>query len=157
MRYEKIHATVIEVMQDDFVFGALECLIDSEEFTRGELLVLGAVIGAGFGCSETARALLFQLSIFGDFSYDEYQEFVGRPNLVTILNDAESDTGLGCVLRGMGLGAGFADTDNGFRAVASLSELAEVSYSSDGPREDYRGVVPCWLVHDDDDSLPEAC
>ncbi|KKN10452.1 hypothetical protein LCGC14_1036330 [marine sediment metagenome] len=142
-------------MQEDFVFGALESLVETEEFTPGELLVVGAVIGAGFGCSETARNLLLQLCLFGDFSYDKYKEFVDMPSLVTILDDAESDTELGCILRGMGLGAGFSDSGCAFRAVASLSELAEVSYSSDGPREDYRGVVPSYLQ--DGDDTPEAC
>ncbi len=155
MRYEAIHTVVIELMQEEDVFGALKALIKTEEFTPGELIVLGAVIGAGFGCSETARAFLLQLSIFGDFSYDEYKEFVDMPSPAGILDDAENDTGLGCVLRGMGLGAGFSDSTYAFRAVASLSELAEVSYSSDGPREDYRGEVPSYLQ--DGDDTPEAC
>lgn len=145
MNYEEIQAKAVEVMSAESVFEELESFIADEPQAQ-ELLVLGATIGAGFGCPETARQLLLHLCLMGDFPYEAYRVFVDHPNPESLLHDAGKDSKLGSILRGLGFGAGFISTDKGFAAVATLSELSEIAYSSPGPRSEYRAPVPSWLL-----------
>lgn len=159
MEYEKIQATVVEMMQsEDLLIDEIKNIVDDPVWGTHELLVLGATIGGGFGNSETARDCLFQVCITGDFSYEEFLRFRDTPfdELGTLLSDAASETGLTSVMLGFGVGAGFSDTEAAFNYIAMLSEAANIGYSAPGPRAEYRAPLPEWLTCDTDTNIPEA-
>jgi hypothetical protein len=152
MEYEELQALAVSIMSADVT---LYTEAENWTGTPTEAFVLGAILGAGFDEPDVASDFLLMVSTEAGLPFETFERVrniadasVAGFDPYKMLEATSELSTLESIMVGICFGGGFVGSVEGFRAIASLSEIAGIGYSDPLPRGQYRAPLPDWITGD---------